>query len=157
MKKNFEFLFLKIFSLKADQEAWSELCDLYLIEHDYKKATFCAEELLLINPHNHLNHERYASIRYSDGDFEIARSYYFSALKLNPTNLRSLYGVLLTSNNLSLKSSSNSNRSNSNNDANIHQYAEQNLWAREQILQKYRENHPELVSIVELALQNLTV
>lgn len=49
----------------SDQEAWHELCHLYLIEYDYSKAAFCMEELLLHNPHNHLIHQRLAEIRYT--------------------------------------------------------------------------------------------
>ncbi|UJR38278.1 hypothetical protein I4U23_030950 [Adineta vaga] len=57
----------------ADQEVWCELYDLYLSKPDYVKAAFCTEEFLLINPHNHLNHECYASIRYSQSnDYEKA-------------------------------------------------------------------------------------
>lgn len=49
----------------SDQEAWHELCNLYLIECDYAKAAFCMEELLLHNPHSHLIHQRLAEIRYT--------------------------------------------------------------------------------------------
>ena len=143
-------IFLKFF-YQADQEAWSELCDLYLTEHDYTKAAFCAEELLLINPHSHLNHERYASIRYSQGDYDKARTYYFSALKLNPANIRALYGIILTSTNLSIKSSTNSK-----NETNPI-FMEQIQWAREQILQKYRETIPDLLPVIESAIQSLTL
>jgi tetratricopeptide (TPR) repeat protein len=150
-KKKFYLIFL----FKADQEAWSELCDLYLFEHDYTKASFCAEELLLINPHNHLNHERYASIRYSQGDFDKARTYYFSTLKLNPSNIRALYGIILTTTNLSTKISSANPKAQNSNDGN-QLFIEQIQWAREQILQKYRETIPDLLPIIETALQSLT-
>jgi ER membrane protein complex subunit 2 len=136
---------------QADQEAWSELGDLYLLEHDFIKAAFCAEELLLINPHNHLNHERYASIRYSQGDYETARSYYFSALKLHSSNIRALYGVVLASSNIAMRSTSKSNNVNEQN----HWSTEQIQWAREQIVQKYRDLNPDLVSVVESALQSV--
>lgn len=49
----------------SDQEAWHELCNLYLSEYDYAKAAFCMEELLLHNPHSHLIHQRLAEIRYT--------------------------------------------------------------------------------------------
>lgn len=84
----------------SDQEAWQELCDLYLQEQDYAKAAFCTEELILHNPHNHLIHQRYAEIKYTQGGFdnmELARSYFSQALKLNPRNMRALYGVYLVS------------------------------------------------------------
>ncbi|CAF0874562.1 unnamed protein product [Rotaria sp. Silwood1] len=141
---------------QADQEAWSELCDLYLSEHDYTKAAFCAEELLLINPHNHLNHERYASIRYSQGDYDKARTYYFSALKINPINIRALYGIILTSTNLTIKTTSTNPKAQNSNESN-NLFIEQIQWAREQIIQKYRETIPDLLPIVESAIQSLTL
>ena len=49
----------------SDQEAWHELCNLYLAEGDYAKAAFCMEEVLLHNPHSHLIHQRLAEIRYT--------------------------------------------------------------------------------------------
>uniref|UniRef100_A0A0K8U5A3 ER membrane protein complex subunit 2 n=1 Tax=Bactrocera latifrons TaxID=174628 RepID=A0A0K8U5A3_BACLA len=55
--------YLKTFM--SDQEAWHELCGLYLAEGDYSKAVFCMEELLLHNPHSHLIHQRIAEIRYT--------------------------------------------------------------------------------------------
>jgi len=125
---------------QTDQEGWSELCDLYLSEHEYIKAAFCAEELILINPHNHLNHERYASICYSHGDYDKARAYYFSTIKLNPNNIRALYGIILTS--LYVKP---------RNPTENH-----NKIIVEQILQNYKETMPDLLPIVDKALQSLT-
>jgi tetratricopeptide (TPR) repeat protein len=130
-------LFLSFF-LKADQEGWGELCDLYLSEHDYSKAAFCAEELILINPHNHLNHERYASICYSQGDYEKARAYYFSTIKCNPNNIRALYGIILTSANMKSRTTTENN----------------NKIIMEQILQRYKETIPDLLPIAEKALQS---
>jgi hypothetical protein len=46
----------------SDSEAWLELCDLYCYEQDFSKAAFCMEELILVNPHNHLFHQRYAEV-----------------------------------------------------------------------------------------------
>jgi tetratricopeptide (TPR) repeat protein len=88
--------YLKIFM--ADVEAWQELSELYIIEQDFNKAAFCLEELILHNPHNHLLHQRYADIKYTQGgleNIELARSYYCQALKLNPKNIRALYGLYL--------------------------------------------------------------
>ncbi|KAK8728976.1 hypothetical protein OTU49_008911 [Cherax quadricarinatus] len=89
--------YLKIFM--SDGEAWQELCDLYLKEGDYSKAAFCMEELILTNPHNHLYYTRYAEIKYTQGgldNMEIARSYFCQAAKLNPGNVRALYGLFLS-------------------------------------------------------------
>ncbi|CAG9854674.1 unnamed protein product [Phyllotreta striolata] len=89
--------YLKVYM--ADIEAWQELSELYISEFDYGKAAFCVEELILHNPHNHLLHQRYADIKYSQGgleNIEIARTYYYQSLKLNPRNMRALYGIYLT-------------------------------------------------------------
>ncbi|KAJ8959271.1 hypothetical protein NQ314_006299 [Rhamnusium bicolor] len=89
--------YLKIFM--ADVEAWQELSEMYINEHDYSKAAFCVEELILHNPHNHLLHQRYADIKYTQGgleNLEMARTYYYQTLKLNPKNIRALYGIYLT-------------------------------------------------------------
>lgn len=82
----------------ADVEAWQELSELYITEQDFNKAAFCVEELILHNPHNHLLHQRYADIKYTQGgveNLETARSYYSQALKINPKNMRALYGLYL--------------------------------------------------------------
>lgn len=79
--------YLKIFM--ADVEAWQQLSELYISEQDFNKAAFCVEELILHNPHNHLLHQRYADIKYTQGgleNLEIAKSYYSYALKINPQN-----------------------------------------------------------------------
>ncbi|CAG9769441.1 unnamed protein product [Ceutorhynchus assimilis] len=90
--------YLKIFM--ADFEAWQELSELYISEQDFNKAAFCVEELILHNPHNHLLHQRYADIKYTQGgveNLETAKSYYSQALKINPKNMRAIYGLYLTS------------------------------------------------------------
>ncbi|XP_023323344.1 ER membrane protein complex subunit 2 [Eurytemora carolleeae] len=90
--------YLKIFM--SDQEAWQELMDLYISEQDYHKASFCCEELLLHNPHNHLYHTRNGDIRYTIGGFEqleIAKQFYSQAVKMAPSSMRALYGLILTS------------------------------------------------------------
>ncbi|XP_017762568.1 PREDICTED: ER membrane protein complex subunit 2-like isoform X2 [Eufriesea mexicana] len=87
----------------SDQEAWHELCDLYLQEQEYSKAAFCMEELILHNPHSHLIYQRYAEIKYSQGGFEnmeLAKAYFCQAARLNPNNIRALYGLLLATNNI---------------------------------------------------------
>lgn len=107
----------------SDQEAWHELCNLYLGEGEFAKAAFCMEELLLHNPHSHLYHQRLAEIRYTmvkiewissfyliqiififyfffveqggQDNYELAKTYYSQAVKLYPNNLRALYGLYL--------------------------------------------------------------
>jgi len=93
--------YLRVFM--SDQEAWLELSEMYSLEQEYSKAAFCMEELLLHNPHNHLYHQRHAEIRYTWGGFEqleLAKHYYSQAIKLAPSNMRALYGLLLTTSQL---------------------------------------------------------
>lgn len=93
--------YLRIFM--SDQEAWMELCELYIQEQDYPKAAFCCEEVLLHNPHNHLYHQKQAEIRYTWGGYdqlELAKHYYSQSIKLAPGNMRALYGLLLTASQL---------------------------------------------------------
>lgn len=84
---------------QSDYDSWMELCDLYLSEQDYARAAFCMEELLLSNPHNHLYYQKYAEIKYTQGGLDnltYARSYFAQAIKINPNNMRALYGLYLT-------------------------------------------------------------
>lgn len=94
--------YLKIFM--NDLEAWQELCDLYLKVQDYAKAAHAMEELIISHPHHHLYQQRYAEIVYTIGgsdNVEMARSYFANAVKLsNQTNIRALYGLMLTANSL---------------------------------------------------------
>ena len=46
----------------ADQEAWSELAEMYTELEMYSQAAFCVEELIAAAPHNYLNHLRYAEV-----------------------------------------------------------------------------------------------
>ncbi|KAM3956286.1 ER membrane protein complex subunit 2 [Aphomia sociella] len=99
----------------SDVEAWQELCELYLQVQDYSRAAYCAEELILHQPHNHLMQQRLADIRYTMGgteNMELAKSYYCQALKLNPDNMRALLGLFLVTTNLlnHYKSSGNSSK-----------------------------------------------
>lgn len=125
-------------SFMTDYEAWNELCDLYLSQHDYSNAAFCLEELLMSNPHNHLFHQKYAEIRYTQGgndNMELARSYFAQAVKLNPNNLRALNGLFLSASNLAVTSSKGAKDKQLNS-----KYA---TWAAEQIQIKYQTQQPE--------------
>lgn len=89
--------YLKIFM--NDQEAWKELCELYMLEQDYHRAIFCMEELLLSHPLSHIYHTRLAEMYYTlntHESLEHARSYYSQALKFNDSNCRALHGLHLT-------------------------------------------------------------
>lgn len=82
-----------------DQEAWKELCELYMLEQDYSRAIFCMEELLLSHPLSHIYHTRLAEMHYTLGtheSLELARSYYVQALKFKEHDVRALHGLHLT-------------------------------------------------------------
>merc|ERR1719150_3706364 len=116
----------------ADGEAWMELCDLYILEQDYAKASFCCEELILQHPHNHLYYQRYAEIRYTQGGFEQleqAKVYYCHAIRLNPDNMRALYGLLLTSTQLASSPKCVAQKKK--------EYQKSILWASNQIKKQY--------------------
>ncbi|KAF1768089.1 hypothetical protein GCK72_008050 [Caenorhabditis remanei] len=91
--------YLKIFL--NDPEAWLQLSELFLQENDVAKAVHCLEECVLIQPLNSMYFRRLGDLRYTQGgaeNIELARAYYERALKINPTDLRSQYGILLSNN-----------------------------------------------------------
>ncbi|PNF28033.1 ER membrane protein complex subunit 2 [Cryptotermes secundus] len=118
----------------SDQEAWQELCELYLLEQDFARAAFCMEELILHNPHSHLIHQRYAEIRYTQGGFEnmeLARAHYCLALKLSPNNIRALYGLFLSATNIAISAKCTSVKKKENNKL--------AKWALKEINNRYEE------------------
>jgi len=78
-----------------DQEAWQQLAGLYLDERCYNQAAFCMEELIMIDPTNHLYQIRMADILYTRGNHEQALKFYCKALELTP-HPRALYGIQQT-------------------------------------------------------------
>lgn len=120
--------YLKTF--QADHEAWLELSDAYLNELEYAKAAFCLEELILMYPHNHVYYQRYADIKYTLGNYEMARNYYCYAVKLNPNNVRALYGILLTTTNLK----------NSQKSKELSENTKLAAWASERLATKLQDN-----------------
>jgi len=50
---------------QVDEEAWVELCDMYLARQNFLKAQYCYEELLAANPVNYQHNVKYAEILYS--------------------------------------------------------------------------------------------
>ncbi|KAL8578877.1 hypothetical protein ACOMHN_022170 [Nucella lapillus] len=143
----------------TDYEAWNELCDLYLSLHDYANASFCLEELIMSNPHNHLYHQKYADLKYTYGgteNMELARSYYTQAVKLCPNNMRALYGLFLSATNLSMSSGKGAKERSLNS-----KYA---AWAADQISTKYKAQQPEqqlretkVLESIEKLLESLQV
>lgn len=133
-----------------DTEAWLELCDVYIQEQAYSKAAFCMEELIITNPHNHLYHQRFAEIQYTIGtteSLELARSYFAQAVKLNPSNLRALYGLQLTAYTLSNQPRTVSQKKKEN--------AKISAWATTQITKLYQESNEKSLPVVESMMANL--
>jgi len=92
-----------------DTEGWLELSHLYLSEQDYAKAAYCVEELIISFPRDHLFYQYYAEIKYTQGgldNVELAKSYFAESAKLNPGNVRALWGLLSTCVQLSQKATS---------------------------------------------------
>ena len=75
---------------QIDEEAWLELCDIYLSKQNFQKAQFCYEELISVNPNNYQYNLKYAEILYSQGignncalaTLEMARKYFSHSLVL---------------------------------------------------------------------------
>ena len=54
-----------------------------------KKALYCQEEIVLADPHNYQNHNRYADILYTIGgetNVRTARRHFAQSIELNPEN-----------------------------------------------------------------------
>lgn len=45
-----------------DSEGWVELSNLYLKENQFQQAAYCMEEIVLLNPLNHIFHLKYAEV-----------------------------------------------------------------------------------------------
>lgn len=96
-----------------DTEAWTEAMHLYLQVGDLRSAAHCAEELILAAPHNHLYHQRYAEVKYSQGGsepLETAVKHFSHAVSLCPSSGGSLYGLLLSATTLARSNATSANR-----------------------------------------------
>lgn len=78
-----------------DSEAWLELCDVYLSKHMYDQAAYCCEELILLQPTNHVLFLKYAEILYTLNHLSLAFKHYCKVLELCVDNVRALYGLQL--------------------------------------------------------------
>ncbi|KAF4517777.1 hypothetical protein B566_EDAN002982 [Ephemera danica] len=119
--------------------------NMYLNELEFAKAAFCLEELLLHSPHNHLIHQRYAEIRYTQGgleNMELARAHFCQAVKLNPKNLRALYGIYLAATNISQNSKSAAPKKK--------EMSKLAAWALKQVQERYNQQRSEDTQISAL-------
>ncbi|KAI7899809.1 uncharacterized protein BX663DRAFT_440415 [Cokeromyces recurvatus] len=78
-----------------DHEAWSELCDIYVSKHMYDQAAYCCEEMILLQPSNHISFLKYAEILYTLNHLPLALKHYCKVLELCTDHVRALYGLQL--------------------------------------------------------------
>ncbi|KAG0738412.1 hypothetical protein G6F57_008351 [Rhizopus arrhizus] len=78
-----------------DCEAWLELCEVYASKHMYEQAAFCCEEMILLQPSNHIFYLKYAEICYTMHQFPLALKHYCKVLDLCTDHVRALYGLHL--------------------------------------------------------------
>lgn len=78
-----------------DCEAWLELCEVYASKHMYEQAAFCCEEMILLQPSNHIFYLKYAEICYTIHQFPLALKHYCKVLDLCTDHVRALYGLHL--------------------------------------------------------------
>ncbi|CAH0476852.1 unnamed protein product [Peronospora belbahrii] len=82
----------------TDQAAWTELGETYLSMGTYRYATFCYEELVLLNPMDAIFHSRLADIYSTIGGLDNllkARKHYAHSLELNKKqNLRACFALV---------------------------------------------------------------
>ncbi|OBZ88638.1 ER membrane protein complex subunit 2 [Choanephora cucurbitarum] len=80
-----------------DYESWLELCDFYLSKHMYDQASFCCEELILLQPGNPIFYLKYAEVLYTLNQLPLALKHYCKVLELCEDHVRALYGLHLVS------------------------------------------------------------
>lgn len=144
--------YLKKFA--SDTEAWILLAKLYIEAADYTKAAFCMEELIVSNAHNYVYYEKYAEIQYTIGSLEaleLSRAYFSQALRLKPSSLRSLYGMILSCNALSQHPRVSA--------AKKKDCPKLAAWAAKQVAQVYQQAQADeqLLKGVESALSSFTI
>jgi len=143
----------------SDTEAWLQLAAIYLGVQQYKRAAFCYEELILINPMSYLYHIRYADILYTLGcadkgggteQLRTARKYYAHSLDLKPhNNLRAVYGLLLASSALGTSSVKGAKGSTKTDNAEVFNHA------RTQVLELYAKQPAPMATMVQGMLEQL--
>ncbi|KAG0313583.1 ER membrane complex subunit 2 [Linnemannia gamsii] len=77
----------------TDFEGWLQLADLYLEELMYPQAAFCMEEVLMLQPQNHIFHLKYAEILYTQDNFQLALKQFCRVVELCRDHVRGLYGM----------------------------------------------------------------
>ncbi|KAF9290745.1 ER membrane complex subunit 2 [Mortierella alpina] len=79
----------------TDFEGWLQLANLYLDELMYAQAAFCMEEVLMLQPQNHIFHLKYAEILYTQENIPLALKQFCRVVELCKDHVRGLYGIKL--------------------------------------------------------------
>ncbi|KAG0308136.1 ER membrane complex subunit 2 [Dissophora globulifera] len=94
----------------TDFEGWLQLADFYLEELmntfvfldqlfaaflRYAQAAFCMEEVIMLQPQNHVFHLKYAEILYSQDSIGLALKQFCRVVELCKDHVRGLYGIKL--------------------------------------------------------------
>jgi ER membrane protein complex subunit 2 len=82
-----------------DPSVWALLAEIYLKTHNYQKAIFCWEEVLLSSPLNYQIYLRIAECYYTLGKGDnliLARKYFSRTLELKSDYPRAFWGLLIT-------------------------------------------------------------
>jgi len=84
-----------------DAMAWQQLASLYIAVNCFRHASFCYEELIMINPREPLFHLMYAELKYTIGrskinDLVLSRQYFAMAVDVRPNHPRALIGMAMS-------------------------------------------------------------
>ncbi|KAF8980416.1 hypothetical protein BGZ46_004240 [Entomortierella lignicola] len=79
----------------TDFEGWLQLADLYLEELMYSQAAFSMEEVIMLQPQNHIFHLKYAEILYAQDNVGLALKQFCRVVELCKDHVRGLYGIKL--------------------------------------------------------------
>jgi len=81
---------------QTDPDAWAELGSLSAEMGTLKRASFCYEELILLEPHNYVHHTLYAETLFTMGAIGMAAKYFAMAVDLSASAApRPLMGLLV--------------------------------------------------------------
>lgn len=82
-----------------DHQAWQLMADIYMKTHNFQKAIYCWEEMLLANPNNFLYNLKIAECYYSIGggdNLVLARKFFSKVIEQNDTCVRAIWGLVET-------------------------------------------------------------
>ena len=141
---------------QSDPSSWKEMLSLQIQLGNIDAACFCAEEVILSDPHSYLHHTKYAELRHSEGgekNILCARRHYAQAVELNPKgNTRAMWGLCMATKNLSEIRGKNTGRSDAETNTGL------SRLAREKLLRVYSQNaDPAIAAAVKNVLDGAKI